>query len=282
MPEMSFAQSYILASKVRTKLTKEAANPKSSLRNLVVQANMLDNLMDFISEETEKRSKPTQVKFDLSTRVSAGNKTTTTSNYKTSITEYELDSESDSDDDEDYYYENDDEEEEDSDSDSDDYYYYSDSDEVEDMEEENDITELTQLTAPALPQRTASYKQLPYINLSLSSIQEEDEEAEQSDAELSQDSEVEVDFVESATPSDVPELCHCNSLTDDEEEGAFYEDANYIAATATTDDADFDRARPKSQPASVSLFKCASRESVEHQSPAHMRHNAIYSLEHVF
>ena len=55
-PQMSFAQTYILASKVRSKLTREAQSPKSSLRNLVVQANMLDNIMDYISDETKRRT----------------------------------------------------------------------------------------------------------------------------------------------------------------------------------------------------------------------------------
>lgn len=53
--QMTFAQSYMLASKVRSKLTREAANPRASLRNLVVQANMLDNLMDHIAEELSRR-----------------------------------------------------------------------------------------------------------------------------------------------------------------------------------------------------------------------------------
>ena len=55
-PQMSFAQTYILASKVRSKLTREAQSPKSSLRNLVVQANMLDNIMDYINDETKRRT----------------------------------------------------------------------------------------------------------------------------------------------------------------------------------------------------------------------------------
>ncbi|CCG24958.1 hypothetical protein CORT_0G02790 [Candida orthopsilosis Co 90-125] len=122
-PHMSFAQTYILASKVRSKLTKEAASPKSSLRNLVVQANMLDNLMDYITEETERRNNYNQeqhqgqqqdsdgkrVQFDIPSEVNHGKSghsdeevSNTGSLYKTSITEYELDSDSDSDSDSDY------------------------------------------------------------------------------------------------------------------------------------------------------------------------------------
>ncbi|KAK6454231.1 uncharacterized protein RJT20DRAFT_130268 [Scheffersomyces xylosifermentans] len=302
MSELSFAQTYILASKVRSKLTKEASNPKSSLRNLVVQANMLDNLMDYISEETEKRSKVAHVKFDLADRTSSPSTSTSTgststTNYKTSITEYEIDSDSDSDsddDDADYYY--DDEEEEDDDdeeeSDSDDYYYYSDSDEVEDMEEEHDLSELTKLTAPMVASpKPSTYKQLPYINLSLNSIEEVDEDDLVEEDELSQDSEE--DTNEPASPTDIPELYHCESMSEEEEEedqGLYLvsHPKNYITGSCNSGEAELERARPKSEP--KSLFGTSSRDQHDiTQIPTqndtahtHHRHNAIYSLDHVF
>ncbi|CAK9442245.1 uncharacterized protein LODBEIA_P59880 [Lodderomyces beijingensis] len=116
---MSFAQTYILASKVRAKLTKEAASPKASLRNLVTQANMLDNLMDYISEETEKRTRRDQeqrekrrVSFSEpdghKPRVSSG--LSASPSYKTSIVEYEIDSDSDDDDDDEDVADGDDDE----------------------------------------------------------------------------------------------------------------------------------------------------------------------------
>lgn len=201
--QLSFAQTYILASKVRTKLTKEAQSPKSSLRNLVVQANMLDNIMDYISEETTRRTqeyetirKQKSVEFAPSPL---------RSNYKTSITEYEIDEDSDDeefsddeymveeeeeeesddvDDDDEllnkqpegefsgvYYEENDDSEEEDSEGSSfysdddseDDYYIYSD----EDIIKEESLPRSLPIT---------SYHTLPTIDLSLDTITEEEEE----------------------------------------------------------------------------------------------------------
>lgn len=106
---MSFAETYLLASKVRTKLTKDATNPKISLRNLVTQANMLDNLMDHISKENEKRlNNLNKVKFELPKAAQRS------SPLSTSVVEYEVDSDSDSDylDDDDYYYSSEEEDDE--------------------------------------------------------------------------------------------------------------------------------------------------------------------------
>ncbi|CDR45420.1 CYFA0S18e01464g1_1 [Cyberlindnera fabianii] len=49
----SMADTYILASKARAKLTKEASRPDHDLRILVSHANMLDNLMDKIHAHRE-------------------------------------------------------------------------------------------------------------------------------------------------------------------------------------------------------------------------------------
>ncbi|KAI5949282.1 hypothetical protein KGF54_005517 [Candida jiufengensis] len=116
---MSFAQTYILASKVRSKLTREASSPKSSLRNLVTQANMLDNLMDYISEETEKRNQDKhynnqkEIKFNVPSKQKKPNSTINSPLYKTSITEYEIDSDSESEDDSDFSDSEEEEEEDD-------------------------------------------------------------------------------------------------------------------------------------------------------------------------
>lgn len=133
---MSLALSYLLASKVRAKLTKDASNPKTSLRTLVVQANMLDNLMDHIASQNTKRAeKLLQVKFDIPHRSPTATSTT--------VQEYEVeeesdsdfdsdfDSESDSDTEYDYQYDETDEEE----YDSDDYYYSSEEEEEEEEQQ---------------------------------------------------------------------------------------------------------------------------------------------------
>ncbi|KAG7663373.1 uncharacterized protein J8A68_003121 [[Candida] subhashii] len=224
MSDLSFAQTYILASRVRSKLTKEANSPKASLRNLVVQANMLDNIMDYIHDETEKRTTITKqapkdhVSFNVPIKP-------TRHEYKTSIVEYELDEESDSDEEiavEEYapmyYYsqrEADSEEEEEEDeewedeysssSDSDDYYY---SDEEEDQEVQPIQEAQANFTPRTLP--GPSFRQLPVMNLH--SIEENEEE----DEEYSSDSEEDEEDEESITS--LPELTYASSLSDDEVE----------------------------------------------------------------
>lgn len=47
----TLAQTYLLASKVKQKLTKEAVNPNANLRILVCQANLLDNLMESLQHK---------------------------------------------------------------------------------------------------------------------------------------------------------------------------------------------------------------------------------------
>lgn len=147
MQPMTFAESYVLASKVRSKLTKEASNPKTSLRSLVLQANMLDNLMDHITLETEKRRSAPSVSFSVP-------KKTHTAGTGPSVTEYEVDSDSDDDSDDaafrDSDYSDDELFMEDS-SDEDDYYYSSDEEEVA----------LSVALAPV-----KSFKKLPVIDLS--------------------------------------------------------------------------------------------------------------------
>lgn len=114
---MSFASTYVLASRVRSKLTKQAADPKSSLRNLVLQANMLDNLMDHISTKTKNLKTQSSVQFSVPEPVkhemhAAGDRVN-----GPSVTEYEIDSDLDLD------FDSDSDSDSEYDSDSDEYSY---------------------------------------------------------------------------------------------------------------------------------------------------------------
>lgn len=157
---MSFAESYVLASKVRSKLTKEAANPKTSLRSLVLQANMLDNLMDHISVQAEQK-RAAKVSFAIPKKETVP--------VGPLVTEYELDSDSDSDFDSD------------SESDSEESYAYPESDE-DDYYYSSDEEDMDVVPSSAALASVKTYKQLPVINLlsghDLSVIYEEEQEDE--------------------------------------------------------------------------------------------------------
>ncbi|EGV61185.1 hypothetical protein PSN45_001695 [Yamadazyma tenuis] len=159
--QMSFAQTYVLASKVRGKLTKDASNPKVSLRSLVVQANMLDNLMDHIASENSKRlDKLNRVKFELPKTQRQSD--TSSPQYTTSIKEYEVSSDSDSDVELDDY-----------DSDSDDYYYSS--EEEEEEEDERSYTAVkVDLSTPMKLGTIQEESEVP--GLSISDSEESDDE----------------------------------------------------------------------------------------------------------
>ena len=146
-PQMSFAQTYILASKVRSKLTREAQSPKSSLRNLVVQANMLDNIMDYISDETKRRTSEKLTSKTNTQKSSSGYLSPESSMvqfaptpvrqaYKTSITEYEIDSDSSDDDEE--------EEEDDEDDNEGDYFYEDGQNDYDDLDDYEDSVVMEQ------------------------------------------------------------------------------------------------------------------------------------------
>lgn len=146
-PQMSFAQTYILASKVRSKLTREAQSPKSSLRNLVVQANMLDNIMDYISDETKRRTSEKLTSKTNTQKSSSGYLSPESSvvqfaptpvrqAYKTSITEYEIDSDSSDDDEE--------EDEDDEDDNEDDYFYEDGQNDYDDLDDYEDSVVMEQ------------------------------------------------------------------------------------------------------------------------------------------
>ncbi len=83
--EFSLQQTCVLASRVRSKLTKEATSPSKNLRALVSHANLLDNI---ISQISQQRS----VGFSLPSQES---RQRTSYNYHQS--EFDSDSDSDSD-----------------------------------------------------------------------------------------------------------------------------------------------------------------------------------------
>lgn len=283
--QLSFAQTYILASKVRNKLTKEAQSPKSSLRNLVVQANMLDNIMDYISEETTRRTREYEsIRKQKSSSVQFA-PSPLRSNYKTSITEYEIDE--DSSDDEDY---SDEEMEDSSDDDEDEELlqpqqhqpqqqpesvYYEEVDDSEESEEEEqsetsscysedesdddyyiysdeDIVKEEQIPR-SLP--ITSFNTLPTIDLSLDTITEEEEE-------------------------ELPELAENYSSSEEDEEEEVEEvllyDLNRInLSNSSNASTTHNEKKPNTE------FELSSTTPTDHQPISLFRHENI-SLEHVF
>lgn len=119
---MLLASLYVLASKVKAKLTKQAADPRSSLRSLVLQANMLDNVMDHIATETKR------VQLEKASKVSfAVPEKRVYSPSRLQVTEYEIEYELDS------SSEYDSESDSDLADDEDEYYYYSSDSDSEDI-----------------------------------------------------------------------------------------------------------------------------------------------------
>lgn len=121
---MSLSQTYVMASKVRVKLAKEAANPESSLRSLVLQANMLDRLMNDIATTSQKKA-ASKVTFSVPIKVKT-EEISLDRGTGSSVTEYEVDS--DSEDDNEYSYSSSDSAKNVSDPEEDDYLSDSDDD----------------------------------------------------------------------------------------------------------------------------------------------------------
>jgi hypothetical protein len=253
---MTFAQTFTLASQVRSKLTREASSPKSSLRNLVVQANMLDNIMDYISDETSRRaaSKASRVATKAAATHVHFEEPKEQIVSSTSITEYEVGS--DSDDDSDY----------DSESDEDDYYYYSD--------DEDDVTEELAVKS--------SFKQMPSLNLSLIEEEEEEEDVIES-TPRSYGQDIVMTEVADAT-HDMPELCRSTSLSDDDEELA--DKSNYtheqvhgkLPHAKSPHNTQLQNKSTSSNKMAPSLFSINN----DHRQDHHHRQNAIYSMEDMF
>lgn len=153
-----------MASKVRVKLAKQAANPKSSLRLLVLQANMLDRLMDDIAVTSQKKT-ASKVTFSVPPPKKKVEEIVFERNSAPNVTEYEVDSDSDSDDD-DYSYSSSDSEENLFDPELDDYLSDSDDEEVA---VRNELVQTKSKSLPILAD-TSDQHQLPIL------LEEEDEE----------------------------------------------------------------------------------------------------------
>lgn len=241
---MTLGESYILASRVRSKLTKHASDSRVGLRILVTQANMLDNIMDHIDAEHAKRraaaqnAYKTSIRFEEPAIKKSRGRNTSNTRGKTSVTEYEVDSESDSD----SYSDSD------SDSDSDyemetyqeeslakvsDMQYIDNLDGETESESDSDSYELDeeydeQQAAEAIVRlaelgKVQSFKSLPYINLGVN--EEQDSTVNEKEAGFSLDSEDSDDeihksaFLESRidVSSLLPELSRCLSSSDEED-----------------------------------------------------------------
>ncbi|ANZ77275.1 BA75_04632T0 [Komagataella pastoris] len=93
---LTFAETYLLASKVKDKLTKEAVNPKTNLRLLVCQANLLDNLMDTLQNRNEYQPETNAVAFKSESTISVlGNDSVVTTTELSDSDEEYTDDESD-------------------------------------------------------------------------------------------------------------------------------------------------------------------------------------------
>ena len=208
-PQMSFAQTYILAkAKVRSKLTREAQSPKSSLRNLVVQANMLDNIMDYINDETKRRTSEKLTSKTNTQKSSSGYLSPESSVvqfaptpvrqvYKTSITEYEIDSDSSDDD------------EEDEDDNEDDYFYEDGQNDYDDLDDYEDSVVMEQ-------DELAAIKGVYYEEDQDEEDQEDDEEDNLSETSSiysnSSDSDLDSDSDEYYIYSDSDEIIEENNI----------------------------------------------------------------------
>lgn len=177
---MSFAQTYILALRVRLKLTRDASAPHTPLSRLVVQANMLDNLMDTIAEAQAAREDTPAVTHETKTVVFDAQPP---SRDHTEILTYEIESDDDDEDDDIYYTSSD---------------YDSESD--EELSDDGDLAsdELTRMLS------AASDYHYPYSARSgsmlvdaLGTVHEEDE---------------------NEVASELPLLVRCHSSSDSEEE----------------------------------------------------------------
>lgn len=204
---------------------------------------MLDNLMDHIAEETEKKKRANKVSFALPEKIPQP--VSVSSGRGPLVTEYEVESDSDSDFDSDSDYESESDDDEYnfgtiSDSDEDDYYYYS---SEEEEEQEGEVVQSSVALASI-----KSYKKLPVIDLShghdLLVIFEEDNEEE------------------------LPELSRSASDSESEDEVDIpnYKLSSEVNAYKIT---------------SEELFKSHGPRVMEN-AHRHQRHNAIYLMEHVF
>lgn len=261
MSSMSFSETYMLASRVRLKLTRSAANPKLPLRLLVLQANMLDNLMDHISSQYETRkSSSNKVSFAVDEAPRKRNVSVLRGRGPT-VTEYEVESDSDLDldsdsdldldaafSDSDSDYDSDEEEEEDED--ADDYYYHTAT--AVDVVEEIDAAVI--LSSSALSSSRANYK--PQLQstprsqprvLGLPVIMEDQNE------------------------DGLPALTRLTSISSDEED----EEENSFFTSVATMPASY-------KITSEDLLRKNGLRDIEEPARHHQRHDSVYSIEAVF
>lgn len=251
----------MLASRVRLKLTRNAANPKLPLRLLVLQANMLDNLMDHISSQYETRkSESKTVSFAVDESPKKRNVSVLRGRGPT-VTEYEVESDSDLDldsdseldlgfSDSDSDYDSDEEEEEDED--ADDYYYHTTSD--VDVVEEIDADVI--LSSSALSSSRANYK--PYQVQSVPRSQPRVQGL--------------LVIMEDQNEDGLPGLTRLTSNSSDEED----EEENSFLTSAATIPASY-------KITSEDLLRKNGLRDIE--VPArhhHQRHDSVYSIEAVF
>lgn len=197
------SETYMLANKARAKLTKEASRGDHDLRILVAHANLLDNLMEKISNN----------QFDDSIKTTFATISFNPYENKTTVTFIQDDSDSDSSDDEDEFEEDDDENNNNM---SVTMIYDSDEDSDYSSDEDFDEGELKALSIN-LTRVNSNFRKMPTIN-ELSEQELDELENYQSDSE--EEEEEEVDIVDlKKTPS-----LNYSSSTEDEEEDDHEED----------------------------------------------------------
>ncbi|ODV93893.1 hypothetical protein PACTADRAFT_4789 [Pachysolen tannophilus NRRL Y-2460] len=241
----NLAQTYLLASKVKSKLTKEAINPNADLRILVCQANLLDNLMDSLSSkkplpnfQSEYNGGGNRFVDFSSDENEESNGGSNNSFYSTQVTTREiLDDDEEEDEDEEDEEEYDDDEEillakakihtspcmdedinadiEEEEYEEDDEYYFSDDsyNSSDDEESEFEFTEVDGESPPSSPEDEDFLTALTKTNSNsnnndacfLAPIAELAEQEEQYEQEL-----------EEHLHHDLPLLSHCSTVSSDE------------------------------------------------------------------
>ncbi|GMF01511.1 unnamed protein product [Ambrosiozyma monospora] len=144
----SISDTYVLASKVKTRLTREAVKTDVNLHRLVCQANLLDNLIEYLNEQQTKKANASAAATTTVSFESIATSKDGVSSMTTELDDYDSDDDSDEDSDldsedsEDYEYDYDE-----YDSEDDSYDYESESDDEDDEaedDEEDDVPVETQ------------------------------------------------------------------------------------------------------------------------------------------
>lgn len=214
--KMSLADTYLLASKARSKLTREASRQDHDLRILVSHANMLDNLMEELSKQrynNQHKVEPVSSEYP----------------HDSIEHEYEYEDEEEDDDDDDYYN-----------SGSDDEYYEDEFADEEDDDDEYALFEDCQLPSVRVYQSRNSHKVLPTVDeVPYEEEQDEEELLRQETAqtksqdtttlpsisttsvevvEISEEDEDDEDSISSPSSDGVPSLCYSSEDESESEE----------------------------------------------------------------